>query len=310
MLLSVVVVNWNSREDLRACLTSLRAQDHRELEVVVVDNGSTDGSVEMVRGDFPEMVLLDEKKNLGFAEGCNRGIAASHGPWVAMLNNDAIAEEGWARALVAAAERCGEDCGMLQSQQLFLDRPAVINSTGIQLSASGGGRDRDEGRARDERSDPESIFCPTAGAAAYRRTMLDAVELETGTFDADHFMYYEDLDLGWRSRLAGWSALYVPTAVVLHKSMGSARRHGRSWLVAIARVNRIRTLLKNASPSMLVRALPMTLTLLPGLAWHGRLGGIASLARAVPHSLRARQRVEAMRRVDRREVERDWIGRR
>src|SRR6185503_9189540 len=96
--------NWNSLEDLKACLTSLRAQSHREIEIVVVDNGSSDGSSDMVVAEFPECRLLREAQNLGFAQACNLGIEASRGPWVAMLNNDTVADPDWARGLVAAAE--------------------------------------------------------------------------------------------------------------------------------------------------------------------------------------------------------------
>src|SRR5450432_2403635 len=97
--LSIVVVNWNSHDDLRACLASLRAQTYRDLETIVVDNGSTDGSADMVATDFPEVRLLRETENLGFAEACNRGIEASQGAWAVMLNNDAVADPGWAQAL-------------------------------------------------------------------------------------------------------------------------------------------------------------------------------------------------------------------
>src|SRR5450432_547613 len=98
MRLSVVIVNWNSQDDLAQCLESMRTQTHQDLEVIIVDNGSKDGSVAMVRERFGEFTLLDEGENLGFAEGCNRGIAAASGEWVAMLNNDAVAEPQWAEA--------------------------------------------------------------------------------------------------------------------------------------------------------------------------------------------------------------------
>ena len=126
MKLSVVVVNWNSQADLEACVSSLLAGTHGELEVIVVDNGSCDGSAEMVRERFPQVLLLAEQENLGFAEACNRGIAASSAPWVVMLNNDAVVEPGWAEAMVAAAERAAPDCGMLQSLILFSGRPGVV----------------------------------------------------------------------------------------------------------------------------------------------------------------------------------------
>jgi GT2 family glycosyltransferase len=306
MLLSVVVVNWNSIDDLRCCLAALRTQTHSELEVIVVDNGSKDGSADMVAAEFPDYLLRRETENLGFAEACNRGIATSRGEWVAMLNNDAVAEADWSKALVDAAQAAPADCGMLQSLLLYQSRSGVINSTGIELTRSGGGRDRKEGQARDTAQDVEAIFCPTAGAAAYRRTMLDAIRLSGGYFDRAHFMYYEDMDLGWRARLAGFSAQFVPGSVVYHKWHGSTERHGRSWLKATANTNRVRTLLKNASPGLLLQSLPETLEGAYNVVRHGGMKGLWALMRAVPQSLSARAEVERMTRVKRCDVEAAW----
>jgi len=308
VLLSVVVVNWNSRDDLRGCLASLRGQSHRELDVIVVDNGSSDGSADMVAVEFPEYRLFRESENLGFAEACNRGIDASRGPWVAMLNNDTVADPEWARAFVDAATAAPPDCGMLQSLLLFQDRSEIINSTGIELTYSGGGRDRDGGTPRGSRAEPGDVFCPTAGAAAYRRAMLDGIRLPEGYFDRNHFMYYEDLDLGWRARLGGWTARYVPASVVYHKWHGSSDRHGRSWLVVVSHTNRLRTLLKNASPWFIVRSWPRSALEIGLLVWHGRLQGIFGLARAVEQSLERRSDVTKMTKVPRRTVERAWTA--
>ena len=309
MRLSVVIVNWNSREDLRACLASLREQTHRDLEVIVVDNGSTDGSVEMVRESFPEVVLLAERENLGFAEGCNRGIAKSTGPWVAMLNNDTVADPDWARALVEAAEKAPPDCGMLQSLLLYRDRPDTVNSTGIELTRTGGGRDRDEGTPWRPQHGLTEIFCPTAGAAAYKREMLEAIRLPTGYFDRDHFMYFEDMDLGWRARLAGWSAYFVPDSKVLHTWHGSSKRLGRSWLVVVSRTNRIRTLLKNASLPFLLRTSPKTAYEIAELLWHGRAKAGLKLLGAVKHSVLVRREVERLAKQERRSIEERWVVR-
>jgi hypothetical protein len=307
--LSVVIVNWNSRDDLRACLSSLKSQTHQNVEIIVIDNGSSDGSAEMVSVDFPQYRLIPEIENLGFAEGCNRGIELATGPWVAMLNNDCIADPNWTRALVDAADRAHPSCGMLQSLLLFLDRPDTINSTGIELTAHGGGRDRhrDRSRTADGVSTAQPIFCPTAGAAAYRRTMLDAIRLPTGYFDRDYFMYLEDLDLGWRARLAGWTAEYVPDSIAYHKWHGSADRHGRAWLTTTARINRIRTLLKNASLGFMAKTITRYPSEVVGELWQGRARMGGHLARAVWRGLAQRPKVSAMARVDRRELEREWV---
>lgn len=309
MRLSVVVVNWNSREDLAECLLSLREQTHRDLEVIVVDNGSHDGSADLVAERFPEVVLLRETENLGFAEGCNRGIARSTGEWVAMLNNDTVADPDWARALVEAAEEAPPRCGMLQSLMLYRHRDGTVNSTGIELTRTGGGRDRDEGKRLPTSAEIEEIFCPTAGAAAYRRTMLEEIRLSTGYFDKGHFMYFEDMDLGWRARLAGWSALYVPASMVQHTWHGSSKRHGRSWLVVISRTNRIRTLLKNASWPFLLRTSPKTAYEMAELLWHGRAKAGAGLLKACREGLLARREVDRLAKEARDQVEERWVVR-
>ena len=308
MRLAVVIVNWNSREDLRTCLASLHTQTHHDLEVIVVDNGSTDGSAAMVSADFPSCRLLAQAENLGFAEGCNRGIEASTSAWVAMLNNDCVAEPGWAAGLVDAAHRAPVSCGMLQSLMVFLDRPETINSTGVELTALGGGRDRHKSRTwpNDESVRPAAIFCPTAGAAAYRRAMLDQIRLSTGYFDRSHFMYFEDLDLGWRARLAGWEALYVPDSIVRHRWHGSTDRHGAAWLAVLSGINRVRTQIKNASPWLMTKTSPVTVVETLEIARHGGADGLRRLAAAVRESLALREEVARLARVKRRAVERAW----
>jgi len=276
-----------------------------------------DGSPEMVEAEFPEAVLLKQSENLGFAEGCNRGIDASRGSWVALLNNDATAEPGWARALVDEAEKAPPNCGMLQSLLLYQDRPGVINSTGIELTYSGGGRDRDGGKLRQNSEPAADVFCPTGGAASYRRSMLDSIKLPrqglrsvvaASYFDPAHFMYYEDLDLGWRARLAGWTAQYVPQSVVLHRWHGSSDRHGASWLTVVSCTNRLRTLLKNASLQFLVRTSPRTILEVGKVVWFGRIAAMVRLARAVRDSMALRARVDSMARIPRRAIERRWTA--
>lgn len=307
MRLSVVVVNWNSRDHLAACLASLQAQTHDDLEVIVVDNGSADGSAEMVSERFPRMQLVQTGENLGFAEGCNRGLAIASGEWVAMLNNDAVADPAWASALMREAARADERVGSLQSLMLYSDRPGVVNSTGIELRWNGSGADRSEGAERDQCREPAEIFCPTAGAAAYRRSMLEQIALEQGYFDRTYFMYLEDLDLGWRARLAGYTSLFVPDSVVHHVWHGSSHRHGNRWLILKSRANRVRTVLKNASPSLLARVSVNLVGASLELLWYGRLQGPALLGAAVRDGVRGRRQVTRLTRVSRRATEKRWI---
>lgn len=304
--ISVVMVNWNSKDELRDCLLSLRAQTDRGFEAILVDNGSTDGSLEMMRDEFPEVVLIATGENLGFAEGCNRGIAAATKPWLAMLNNDAVAAPDWIATLRAAVRGADARLGMIQCCIRFKQKPDRLNSTGVHLMPNGNARDRDfDAPLRDE--PPSEIFCPSAGAALYRRSMLDACKLPSGWFDRDFFMYYEDVDLGWRCRLAGFRAIYLPTAIVFHRFHGSASRRGKHFVEVQCARNRLRYLAKNASPQLMLRSAPKTaIDVVNSVRWEGA-GALLELARAVRDGVRGRREVERARREDRREVERRWV---
>lgn len=305
MKLSVVVVNWNGRELLHSCLGTLAVQTHDALEIIVFDNGSSDGSMEMVEREFPAVKRIVADENLGFAEGCNRGIEQSEGEWVCMLNNDTEADRDWAKELAMAAASVPLSCGMLQSRMLFMHRP-TINSTGIELQKNGGGCDRGEGEPHDARQEADEIFCPTAGAAAYRRAMLESIRLRDGYFDRRHFLYFEDTDLGWRARLCGWTARYVPSSIVRHHYHATSDRHGRDFLRSLAATNRVRMLLKNASWPFIVRSSPTSVTELAALGWRSGPKAVKSYADAVVSSLRTRAEVDGMMRLDRRDVERRW----
>lgn len=314
--ISVVIVNWNSAADLAECLGSLARQTSAPYEIIVVDNGSTDGSAAMVRERFPTVKLLANTENLGFAPAVNQGIEAARGEWVATLNNDTLADPRWLERLQAAASAqlpaAEGELGMLQSCIVFKDRPDTLNSTGLLLFKDATAADRGVRTPTAKAEDwPLEIFCPTAGAAAYRRSMLERVRLPVGVFDSSFFMYYEDVDLGWRCRLAGFRARYVPDAIVYHAFQGSSRRHGNRFVLRQCTKNRLIALARNASPELLVRSLPKTLT---EILWLAAFGGPGALREVTPRVLRAfreeRALVTQLLARDRREVERAWLARR
>ena len=136
MNISVLIISWNNKSDLKNCLNSLLHQTENGFEIIVVDNNSNDGTVEMIRQNFPNVILIEETENLGFAEGCNRGISISTGEWIATLNQDTTVEPDWMAELTLHAQSAESDLGMLQSQLLFMDEPQLINSTGILLRPS------------------------------------------------------------------------------------------------------------------------------------------------------------------------------
>jgi GT2 family glycosyltransferase len=313
-----VIVNWNSAADLSECLRSLERQTSAPHEIIVVDNGSHDGSAALVRESFPTVKLIANTQNLGFAPAVNQGIEQARGEWVATLNNDTVADARWIERLQAAAStpltaaESDQELGMLQSCIVFKDRPDTLNSTGLLLFKDATAADRGVRTPSAQASAwPLEIFCPTAGAAAYRRSMLERVRLPAGVFDSSFFMYYEDVDLGWRCRLAGFRARYVPDAIVYHAFQGSSRRHGNRFVLRQCTKNRLIALARNASPELLVRSLPKTLS---EILWLAAFGGRGALREVTPRVVRAfreeRALVTALLARDRRQVERAWLARR
>jgi GT2 family glycosyltransferase len=212
--LSIIIVNWNGRDHLDTCLESLAAQTFRDFEVVLVDNGSTDGSVEFVRERYPWVKLAELPENRGFAAGNNAGLAASCGEYIVTLNNDTEADPGWLAELVSVAD-AHPGAGMVASRICAFDDHDRIDSLGVQICRDGMSR----GAYRLQRFSDlsigrvEEILLPSACVALYRRAMLE----EIGFFDEAFFAYCEDTDLGLRGRLAGWGALLARDAVVYHK---------------------------------------------------------------------------------------------
>lgn len=299
---SVVILNWNGRRYLDDCLTSLEAQNYPGFEVILVDNGSTDGSVEWVAGRFPQVQVIRNETNVGFAAGNNQAIRASQAEFVVTLNNDTRVEPGWLAALVAAAE---EDpaVGMCASKMLFAGRPGIINSTGINLDPVGIAWDRRGGELDDgQETEPTEVFGPCAGAALYRRAMLDQI----GLFDERFFAYMGDVDLAWRARLAGWCCLYVPRARVYHVHSATARE-GSPFKNRLLGRNKIWTIAKNYPTARLALYLPLIMlydlaAVLYALAvrrdissLQGRLQGLRGLSDV----WRQRRRIQALRRGNR-----------
>lgn len=307
--IAVLLVNWNGCADLRGCLESLAAQSDRDFAIVVVDNGSTDGSLQMLRTEFPGVRLLAAGQNLGFAEGCNRGLALCDASWIFCLNNDTRVEPDAISALRQAARTAPPRLGMLQARIVFLDRPHLTNSTGVLVRTDGTFIDRDFAAPVREGDVQEPIFCASAGAALYRRAMLDELTLPSGTFDRSYFMYYEDVDLGWRARLAGWEAAYVPAARVHHRFQASSRRQKRAFVASHAHPNKVRTLLKNASLGCLGRALPTLIwrDVLP-LFRHRGAAALPALSRALFDGLSQRRQVGRLARTSRQDLEASWLA--
>lgn len=250
-LVSVIIVNYNGRVFLEKCISSLLVQSYPAVEIVLVDNGSCDGSIEYVKKEFPSVKIIANRENLGFAKGNNIGIKAAKGKLIATVNNDTVVVSTWVEELVKAINS-DENVGMCASKMLFMKNPELINSTGICISRSGacwdrGMFERDKGQYKSI----EEVFGPCGGGAMYRKSMLD----EIGLFDEDFFAYMEDADLAFRGRLAGWKCLYVPKAVVYHVHGGTGG-YASDFTIYHGNRNIIWICFKNFPDKLLITSLP------------------------------------------------------
>jgi GT2 family glycosyltransferase len=293
---SLVIPNWNGLHHLRTCLDAALAQTVSSCEVILVDNGSTDGSADFVAANYLQVTVLRREENLGFAAATNLGIRSSQGEYVATLNNDTQAEPTWLEGLVEAMDSAA-DVGMCASKLLFYDHRDVVNSAGIAVDKVGIAWDRDGG-ATDSAGDlrPREVFGPCAGAALYRRAMLDQI----GLFDEDFFSYLEDVDLAWRGQAVGWRCLYVPSARVYHVHSATGQE-GSPLKNRLLGRNKCWTIVKNYPwPQWLAYAplilaydlLAMAWGLVSRRDWSVAAGRLEAL-RALPAVLRKRRAIQA-----------------
>ena len=271
---SVIIANWNGAGVLGECLDSLRRQTFTDFEVILVDNGSTDGSVDLAKKHYDNQAkIIELDRNYGYGVANNRGIEAAQGRLIALLNNDAAADEHWLEELVEAARAddarfasppdahagkkdaegdssvfTGPRIGMFASKILNYDNRDIIDNVGHLMYPDGLNRGRGRLEKDDGRFDTpcEALF-PSGCAALYRREMLDQI----GLFDEDFFAYGDDTDIGMRGRLAGWGCWYVPTAVVYHRYSATAGEYSALKAYLVER-NRIFIALKYLPSSMIL----------------------------------------------------------
>ena len=296
---TVVIPNWNGREMLDMVLPTLGAQSYDALRVLVVDNGSTDGSVEHLRDRHPGVDVLALRENTGFAGAVNAGFDAAETEYVALFNNDMELEPDCVAELVAALDAHPE-AGSATAKMVMLREPGVLDGAGDSLTWFGGAWRRGHGEPDDGRFDtPQEVFSACGGAALSRAAALDRV----GLMDARFFAYLEDVDWGLRAQLAGLTCRYVPGAVVRHLGGATSRRMGDLEAYLIHR-NTLWLVAKGFPLARLVPALPAVLafqlwTLLrtarSGGPWRAILRGWRHGLRGLPVALRARRGVQARR---------------
>ena len=212
---SIGIPNYNGIKYVETCLDSLRKQTMRDVEILLIDNGSADGSMELVRDKYPEVILVEMGENTGFCGAVNEGIKRSTSPYVLLLNNDTQATETFVEELYDSIEKDDRIFSCSAKMLQYNDRNR-IDDAGDFYCALGWAFARGKGAPSEKYDREEDIFFSCAGAAIYRKRILD----EIGCFDENHFAYLEDADIGYRARIYGYRNRYAPSAVVYH--VGSA----------------------------------------------------------------------------------------
>lgn len=301
MKVSVVVPNWNGERDLPACLNSLLNQSF-QAQIIVVDNGSTDGSVSLLRDKYSQVELVTLPKNKGFTGGVNVGIkrATEAGfKYVALLNNDAVADKTWLKTLVSFMEN-NPKAGIATSK-MFDKSGDQLDSTGEAYTIWGLPYPRGRGEVDVNKYDKDTwVFGASGGASIYRTKMLK----EIGLFDEDFFAYYEDVDLSFRAQLAGWKVAYVPNAVVYHK-IGATSARVKDFATHQTLKNLPMLMWKNVPLSLLPKVWPRLVMAYFGIAFsalrRGQFGaffkGIIMGTVLLPKKFVERHRIQKRRKV-------------
>ena len=248
---TVIIPNYNGLKFLDECIRALDAQTYRNFKILVVDNGSADGSVEWLKEHGIETIFLEE--NTGFSGAVNTGIREADTPYVILLNNDTRADEYYVAELVRAIER-SDRIFSVSSRMIQMYQPQLMDDAGDMYSLLGWAYQRGVGQDIRRYRKPCRVFSACAGAAIYRREVFR----EIGYFDEMHFAYLEDLDVGYRARIAGYDNVYCPAAIVWHVGSGTSGSKYNSFKVKLAARNNVYLNYKNMPyPQLLVNAVPI-----------------------------------------------------
>lgn len=299
-LVTVLVINWNGAHVLEECLQGLRAQSFPDYSVIVVDNGSTDGSLELLHDHHPDVKVIALPRNEGFARANNIVLKGLTTPYVALVNNDVLLAPNWLQVMVHALnghpQAWAAACKMVSA---FC--PHIVDRAGDAYTIEGAGLLRGRGERAQDYAKREWVFGACAGASLYRTKVFQ----ELGFFDEDFFLLYEDVDLSFRAVLRGYRCLYVPEAVALHRVSYSVGRDS-ALSVYYGQRNLEWVYVKNMPLSLLALTLPLHIIYNIGaglyLARKGRgrefLRAKVSALRGLPTMMQKRKKVQSRRIVN------------
>lgn len=245
---SVIIPNWNGYEFLPDCLSSLKKQEFEDFEVIVVDNGSADNSVDFIQTRFPQVKVIELNKNIGFAAAVNLGIKVACGKYIALINNDTKVDKNCLKYLVQAMKE-HPDAGMVAAKMLNFHHPEIIDSAGDYIDAVGHANNIGLGEKDGPKFNREGyVFLVTGGGGLFKKEVFDMV----GLLDEDYFAYFEDVDLCLRAQMYGFKGWYQPKAVILHIHKATANRN-KAFTEYLQFRNMTMTIIKNFPTELLLR---------------------------------------------------------
>lgn len=253
MRITIIIPNYNGKHFLKPCLDSLSKQSYTDFDIMIIDNHSTDGSIEYIKEHYPKITLITLNQNYGFSTAVNEGIRRASAPYIILLNNDTVAEPRFVEELLKAVRRSPRIFSV-SSKMLQMHHPDLIDGAGDLYTLLGWGVARGAGRPSDNYNRPEEVFSACAGAAIYRRSVFRKI----GYFDETHFAYLEDIDIGYRAKIYGYQNLYCPTAIVHHVGSGTSGSKYNSFKVRTSARNSIWLIYKNMPfPQLLINSIPL-----------------------------------------------------
>lgn len=254
----VMILNYNGEEYLDDCISSLDQTDYSDFSIILIDNNSTDNSLDLVKNKYPHVTIIEHSENLGFGRAYDLAFRSSNSVFFALLNNDTRVDPNWLNPLVKAMVD-DENLAAASAMLLFMGHPDVINHAGGGMNFIGLGFDMEIFEPVGKKtSPPKDVFFPSGAACLMRR---DAYE-KCGGFDPEFFMYHEDVDLGWRFRLYGYNVVCIPESKVYHAFGGSSLKiSGMSFRNNLGYRHALRSLIKNYQPANLAGTLPQLIAL-------------------------------------------------
>ena len=253
---TIVIPNYNGINYIQACLESLYSGTAKDLEIVVVDNASTDGSMELVRDQFPKVRLIVNEKNMGFSHAVNQGIRVSATPYVILLNNDTRADFSFVHELEKVMDNDTHKKLFSASAKLVsLYDKDKTDDAGDYYCALGWAFARGKGKPPSQYDKDCEIFASCAGAAIYRRELLE--ETKVGLFDEEHFAYFEYIDIGYRAKIYGYRNKFAANSIVYHAGSAASGSRYNTFKTKLASRNSVYLIYKNMPVLQIVLNLPL-----------------------------------------------------